>query len=247
MKFLLSIAALAVTWTALGQGTSEAILGYTDSISTFVNTTVGWTFQTSKLLTVTELGCFAKVFDDNPAVTAIQVGLWNQSGSLLASNSITPGSPLFDQTRYESITPVELDPGQVYHLGVYYSGGSIGLDIAGAAAGGLVSVSPEIQVGGAAVATSGFAYPPEVSGTAGSIYAGPNFRFQSQPTLSIQLGPANQVRVSWSTAFPGYTLQSRFGMSGTWAGAGLTVTVVGNEFVGFDTVGPGPKYYRLFK
>jgi hypothetical protein len=247
MKFLLSIAALAVTWTALGQGNSEAILGYTDSISAFVNTTVGWTLQTSKLLTVTELGCFAKVFDDNPTVPAIQVGLWNQSGSLLASNSITPGSPLFDQTRYESITPVELDPGQIYHLGVYYSGGSIGLDIAGAAASGLLSVSPEIQVGGAAVATSGFAYPPEVSGTAGSIYAGPNFRFQSQPALSIRLGPTNQVRVSWSTAFPGYTLQSRVGMFGTWAGAGLTVTVVGTEFAAFDAVGPGPKYYRLFK
>jgi hypothetical protein len=36
-------------------------------------------------------------------------------------------------------------------------------------------------------------------------------------------------------------------MSGTWAGAGLTVTALGSEFVAFDTIGPGPKYYRLFK
>ena len=30
----------------------------------------------------------------------------------------------------------------------------------------------------------------------------------SQPTLHIQLWPTNQVRLSWSTAYPGYTLQS---------------------------------------
>jgi hypothetical protein len=247
MKLLLSITALAVTCTGLAQGTSEAILGYTDNLSAFVGTTVGWTFQTAKPLTVAELGCFAKVFDDNPTVTAIQVGLWNHSGSLLVSNSITPGSPLFDQTRYESITPVALEPGQTYHLGVYYSEGSIGLDVAGAAASGLLSVSPEIQVGGAAVASFGFAYPPEVADTSGSIYAGPNFRFQSQPTLSIQLWLTHQVRLSWASAYPGYALQSRLGMSGTWVDAGLPVSVVGDEFVVFDAVGPIPNYYRLAK
>ena len=84
--------------------------------------TAGWTFQTTNAFTVTELGCFANVFEDNPGVTSVQVGLWDDSGSLLASNSITPASTLFDQTRYESITPVSLSPGQVYHLGVYYSG-----------------------------------------------------------------------------------------------------------------------------
>ena len=71
--------------------------------------------------------------------------------------------------------------------------------------------------------------------------------FASQPTLHIQLWPTNQVRLSWSTAYPGYTLQSKVGLSGTWANAGLPVTVVGTEFVAFDTIGPGPKYYRLIK
>jgi hypothetical protein len=247
MKFLLSLAALAATCTAFAQGTSEAILGYTDNISGFFDTTTGWTFQTTKALTVTELGCFAKVFDDNPAVTAIQVGLWDHNGSLLASNSISPGSILFDQTRYESITPVSLDSGQTYHLGVYYSGGSIGLDAAGPSTGGTVSASPEIQLDGTALSTSGFAFPAEDAGTAGSIYAGPNFQFQAQPKLTLQLWPTNQVRLSWPTAYPGYTLQSEPGLFGVWANAGLSVTVAGNEFVAFDTIGPGPKYYRLLK
>jgi subtilisin-like proprotein convertase family protein len=67
------------------------------------------------------------------------------------------------------------------------------------------------------------------------------------PTLYIQLWPTNQVRLYWATAYPGYTLQSKLGLFGTWITAGLPVTVVGNQYVAFDTIGPGPKYYRLFK
>ena len=69
----------------------------------------------------------------------------------------------------------------------------------------------------------------------------------SQPKLTIQLWPGTQVRISWSTAYPGYTLQSKVGLFGPWANAGLPVTVVGNDYVAFDTIGPGPKYYRLFQ
>ena len=91
MKFLLSLAALAVTCTALAQGTSEAILGYADSISGYADTTVGWTFQTTNAFTVTDLGCFAKVFSDNPTVTSVQVGLWDDSGALAGVQFNYPG------------------------------------------------------------------------------------------------------------------------------------------------------------
>jgi len=247
MKFLLSLVALAVTCTGLAQGTSEAILDYAGNLTASMSKTVGWTFQPTGPLTVTELGCFAKVFSDNPAITDIQVGLWQHDGSLLASNSITSGSPLFDQTRYDTITPVTLAAGQTYHLGVYYSGGRIGYDLAGALANGSLSASPQVQVGGTAVAALGFAFPPEVAGTAGSIYAGPNFLFQTQPTLGIELWPTNQVRLSWPAAYSSYTPQSKPGLFGTWTNAGLSVTVVSNSFVAFDTIGPAPTYYRLIK
>jgi len=69
----------------------------------------------------------------------------------------------------------------------------------------------------------------------------------SLPTLLIQLWSTNQVRISWPTAYAGYTLQSAPGLAGPWSNAGLTVNVVGSEFVAFDVIGPGPKYYRLFK
>jgi hypothetical protein len=69
----------------------------------------------------------------------------------------------------------------------------------------------------------------------------------ARPTLHIQLWPTNQVRLSWPTAYTGYTLQSKTGLTGTWANAGLPVTLVGTEFVAFDAIGPDPKYYRLIK
>jgi hypothetical protein len=248
MKFWLLIAALAATCPALAQETSEAILGYDpDGSSGYFSSTVGWAFQTTTALTVTELGCFADVFANNPAVSAIQIGLWASDGALLASNSITPSSTLFDQTRYESITPVSLNPGQTYYLGAYYSGGYLGFDVAAPSLGGSVSASPQIQLDGTALSTSGFTFPAEQAGTAGSIYAGPNFQFQSQPKLAIQLWPTNQARLSWSTLYPGYTLQAKPGLFGTWTNTGLAVTVVSNAYVAFDTLGPGPKYYRLFQ
>jgi hypothetical protein len=69
----------------------------------------------------------------------------------------------------------------------------------------------------------------------------------SLPILHIQLWPTNQVRLSWSTAFPGFTLQSELGLTASWVNAGLPVSIVGNEFVAFDTIGPVPKFYRLIK
>lgn len=188
MKFLLSLAALTVTCTALAQETAEAILSYTASISIYASTTVGWTFQTTNAFTVTDLGCFAKVFSDNPGITSVQVGLWNDSGVLLASNTITSASMLFNQTRYQPITQSQFDPG-TYHLGVYYSGGGISLDVAGPSTGGSVSAFPGFVVTGVAIATNGgFAFPPTVPGTGGSIQAGPNFQFlhqsQNQSTVT---------------------------------------------------------------
>ena len=147
MKYLLSIAAIALAGTGWVRGATEAIAGYTDSISGYVSGTVGWTFQATRALTVTELGCFADVFVINPTVASIQVGLWSTNGTLLASNSVAAASPLFGQTRYESVAPVMLDPGQTYHLGVFYFANSIGVDVAGAVAGGSVSTAVGVQLG----------------------------------------------------------------------------------------------------
>jgi subtilisin-like proprotein convertase family protein len=67
------------------------------------------------------------------------------------------------------------------------------------------------------------------------------------PKLYIQTWSTNQVRVSWSTGYPDYTLQSKIGLFGAWSNAGLPLTIVGNDYVAFDAIGPDPKYYRLIK
>ena len=248
MKLLLSITALAAACAAaLAQPGLEAVRGYSDNFSAFVTTTAGWTFQTSKPVTVTALGCFADVFVNNPIVSLIQVGLWDDSGSLVASNSISSDSPLYGQTRYKPVAEVTLASGRIYHLGAYNPEGTLGLDVAGVVAGGVVTTSAEIILRGAALAAAGFSSPAELTGTTGSLYAGPNFLFQAQPRIRIQLWTSGQVRLSWPTAFTGYALQSKSSLSGGWGGAGLTITVVGSENVAFDTIGPGPKYYRLIK
>jgi hypothetical protein len=127
-------------------------------------------------------------------VNSIQVGLWNNGGSLLASNSITPSSLLTGPTRYESITPVLLNPGETFHTGVFYPGGGIGLGVAGAAAGGSISNSPAILLRGSALgaANSGFTSPTELLASPDdSIYLGPNFQYQGgvpEPSSLLLLG-----------------------------------------------------------
>ena len=179
MKLLFSMAALLSAWTTFAQGTTEAIFRYDKSITGGpFDGAAGWTFQMNSSERALYLGCFAKIFDIYPTAS-IQVGLWNDSGSLLASSFITASSPQENLSRYESIAPVALDPGQIYHLGAYYGGALNGfyLDVAGAAAGGSISNSPAIQLRGTASALSGFSFPAEETGTLGSIYAGPNFRY----------------------------------------------------------------------
>ncbi len=75
--------------------------------------------------------------------------------------------------------------------------------------------------------------------------------FSFLPSLTIQPWPTNQVRISWSIAFPGFRLQSKNGLFGTWTDVTYPpasgVFIIGAEYVVFDTVGPGPKFYRLIK
>jgi hypothetical protein len=178
MRFLLSIVLLAAAWTAGAQGTSQAILGYNNNgIAGSFTGTAGWTFEVTNAITVTELGCLANFFPNNSPATQIQVGLWAPNGSLLASNTIASTSTLVDLSRYESVTPVLLISGQTYHIGVYYPGGSFGLDVAAPAAGGSVITSPDILSLNAAMGTNGFASPPILQGTLGAAILGPNFRY----------------------------------------------------------------------
>lgn len=67
----------------------------------------------------------------------------------------------------------------------------------------------------------------------------------SGATLSIQLWPPNQLRLSWSTNFPGETLQSSPSLNGPWQNVNAPVNIIGPDYVVFVPINPTPLYYRL--
>ena len=155
--------------------------------------TAGGTFKVTSYETVTALGAFDYLFGQNPG--NIQVGLWDSAGNLLASSIITPTDSLDPQTqtRYQSITPVFLDPNHLYHLGAYSPNGTIYLDIAAPATGGAVSTSPQIVLGDSAATSGSFTSPADIPGTPGALYMGANFEFEDrvpEPSAGLLIGIA---------------------------------------------------------
>ncbi|HLP78709.1 MAG TPA: IPT/TIG domain-containing protein, partial [Candidatus Paceibacterota bacterium] len=66
------------------------------------------------------------------------------------------------------------------------------------------------------------------------------------PLLSIQTS-SNQVQLSWSVNLSDYVLQSTSDLtsSNSWINVGTTPEYVGDQIVVTETIGSGPKFYRL--
>jgi hypothetical protein len=74
--------------------------------------------------------------------------------------------------------------------------------------------------------------------------------FYDVPTLHIQIWTNDQVRISWSVAYPGYTLQYETSSGGPWTdipAPGSDYNIVGNEYVVLDTIRSTETLYRLYK
>jgi hypothetical protein len=65
--------------------------------------------------------------------------------------------------------------------------------------------------------------------------------------LQIQLWTGNQVRISWSNAFPYGILQYADSPFGPWFDVNLTPVLIGPQYVVFDVIGTVPRYYRLIQ
>ena len=70
---------------------------------------------------------------------------------------------------------------------------------------------------------------------------------ESRPALKIQSWTGNQMRISWPSSAAGYALQRSTSVATGYANSGLTVTTEGGEYVAYDTVVVGARFYRLIK
>jgi hypothetical protein len=84
---------------------------------------------------------------------------------------------------------------------------------------------------------------PISEGRIQSLVTGP-----SVPTaLSIQPWPVNQVRISWPTSSPGYSIEQSSSVTGGWGDAGLSIGVEGSENAAYAPITTGPQFFRLKK
>lgn len=192
---LASVHLALTTGAVLQLGAAEAIFSASPGTGGYVNGTAGWTFQPLTGVTVTSLGCFA---DALAGQSPLWAGLWSADGALLGTSTITPGSPLLNQSRYEAIAPVSLMAGATYHLGAAAPSGTLIVAVAGPGEiGGSVSLAPELQLGGAiAHIGPGLGFPDFVLAPPGSAVLVPNFLFEvPEPATTLLLPLAGLVFV----------------------------------------------------
>jgi hypothetical protein len=178
MKTLIGIAVLlGAICCASAQGAFEAVHPYpATSGGSLVGTgtgTIGWTFEPLTEIRLTDLGCFQTYAQNNGAV---QVGLWTDTGTLLASNIVSATDLLINSSVYQPVTPVVLSSNTVYRIGLHALSGNTPYSIAIPPDDGAISMSADIQLNSAVNEQSGFTFPATILGD-GMMFVGPNFRF----------------------------------------------------------------------
>ena len=162
-----------------------------------INGPIGWTFQTTIALNVTALG----VLDYLVTRAGLEVGLWDSSGNLLASETITSADPPVNQSLYQSIAPVLLTASQACFFAAYASGLPLPAVVVtpGTAPNGYATMSPDIRLGEVALGeNSGFAFPGTIEGNPGSAIIAPNFEYHAapEPAAASLLG-AGTIQQRW--------------------------------------------------
>ena len=189
MKHLIRIAALlGAICCSNAQGTFEAVHSASGGSITGTGTggTIGWTFEPLTEIRVTDLGCFQFYVQDQGAV---QVGLWTDSGDLLASNTVSATDLMVNSSVYQAVTPVVLSSNTVYRIGLHALSGNTPYPVA-SPPDGAISMSSDIQLKSAVNAASGFTLPVNNLGD-GAMLVGPNFLYNwtiPEPSTLTLLG-----------------------------------------------------------
>ncbi len=133
---------------------------------------VGWRFTVTTALNISDLGVWNA--DQTGALeSSHQVGVWDESQALMASVTVESSGTVVGDWIYASITPVTLNPGQTYTIGVSYASGDDDWYISSATS---MTTDPSVTWTGScypAAGDMGFVYPSSDSGSYGRF--GPNF------------------------------------------------------------------------
>jgi hypothetical protein len=140
----------------------------------------GFGFRPVVNISVTSLGYWQSGFSDYSRESGtVQVSIWDSTGDLLSTALITGTDPTFDQTCYQTISPLTLYAGKTYFIG------GVEPDL-GAWAGDWTvkgfSASPDITYLG--VATGANMWEELRDHTLGDLAAGVNFQFTVVPEPS---------------------------------------------------------------
>ncbi len=123
-KLMACLVALVATAGAVNAAPLFSVTNTTSTSLANPPFTLGSQFQVSQSGTITALGIFD--LGSNGLAEGHAVGLWTNSGTLLASTTIPAGTGgfLVDNFRYVSIPSVNLIAGQTYVLGALYPTGT---------------------------------------------------------------------------------------------------------------------------
>lgn len=184
MKRLLSLVTLVAALSAHAQGNYEAIRGFVGTEPTLgtLTGTAGWTFMPQTNMAVTALGALNSVVTSSGTVF---VGLWNATGTLIASNAVNSSSTLVRDTRFEPILPVMLAPMQSYHLGAFAIGGTIGFTTIDVRSGDTLDLGPSLNLVGSATGLDSFTFPAADPEGLDFFLMAPNFQYSLVPEPSV--------------------------------------------------------------
>ena len=137
---------------------------------------VGFRFTMATDQAVDSLGIWNGDSQASPGLTSShEVGIWDDTMTLVASTTVTPASPVSGDFRFEAITPVTLTAGTVYTIGAMYTA----TDDDAYVSGPTITFDPEVTSINAVFPSAGdlgFVFPTNDSpGNPGRI--GPNFTF----------------------------------------------------------------------
>lgn len=172
---------------------AEAIFNYGNDLSIvgYANGGAGFEFTPNQSISVTSLGYSQTSPSSLSAYTSgtAQVSIWDSTGDLLSTAVLAETDPIFNQSYYQTVSPVTLTAGVSYFIGAVSAVGTVGttnppveLWAGNAVNDGSFSVSPDIKYLG--VATGANIWEGLQSGTTTSLLVGPDFQYNVVPEPS---------------------------------------------------------------